>query len=157
MKEKIEPGKKFVKNRDNLGMLKKSLTSEKIDTDLIPILKKFFSLPITPHESCYGHIKERKQPYLSLVDDKAYNEQEKNIQKTFREKIIKLGTRINKKIGTNVIEIVLEETYHESGPKDYTLYFKIKDEKTFQELNRELLVIIWEEFSKYIDEIKSAP
>ena len=154
MNEKFRPEKFFTKDRDNLEMLKQSLESKEIDEDIIPILEKFFSLPITPRESCYGHMETNKSPYLSYVDDETKDEQELIIQKSFREKTSELATRINQRIGSEAVNIVLEEIDHGRGPKDYTLRFEIIDKKIFQENGKKLLDTIWDEFSKYLDELK---
>lgn len=154
MNEKFKPEKKFTKDRDNLEMLKQSLESKEIDEDIIPILEKFFSLPITPRESCYGHVEKLKEPHLSYVEDDAQSEQDKNFQRLFKEKIAELTARINQKIGNEAVNIVLEEIDHGGGPKDYTLRFKIIDKKVFRDFGKKFLDIIWEEFSKYLDEIR---
>ncbi len=144
----------FTKDGDNLEMLKQSLESKEIDRNIIPILEKFFSLPITPRESCYGHVEKGKSPYLSYVNDETKNEQELNIQRLFKDKILELAARINQKIGSEAIKIDLEEINREGGPIDYTLRFKIIDEKIFQEFDKKILETIWDEFSKYLDELK---
>jgi hypothetical protein len=154
MNEKIKSEKIFIKDKDNLEMLQKSLKLKEMDKHIIPILKKFFSLPITSRESCYGDIKTNKNPYLSYVDDETRDEQELNIQKSFREKITELATKINQRIGSKAVNIVLEEIDRGGGPKDYTLRFEIIDKKIFQENDKKLLDIIWDEFSKYLDELK---
>lgn len=154
MNEEFKPEKFFTKDRNNLEMLKQSLESKKIDQDIIPILEKFFSLPITPRESCYGHVETNKKPYLSYVDDETKDEQELGIQRLFKEKISALATRINQIIGSEAVSISLEEVDRGGGPKDYTLRFEIIDKKFFQENGKKLLDIIWGEFSKYLDELK---
>lgn len=154
MNKEFKPEKFFTKDRDNLEMLKQSLESKEIDKDIIPVLEKFFSLPITPRESCCGHVETNKSPYLSYVDDGTQNEQELSIQRLFKEKISELATRINQKIDSEAVSISLEEIDHGGGPKDYTLRFKIVDKKIFQENGKKLLDIIWGEFSKYLDELK---
>jgi hypothetical protein len=154
MNKEFRPEKFFTKDRDNLEMLRRSLESKEIDEDIIPILEKFFSLPITPRESCYGHVETNKSPYLSYVNDETKDEQELNIQKLFREKIAELATKINQKIGSEAVNIVLEEIDHGGGPKDYTLRFEILDKKIFQKNGKKLLDIIWDEFSKYLNELK---
>ena len=154
MKEGFKPENFFTKDRDNLEMLKQSLESKEIDQDIIPILEKFFSLPITPRESCYGHAETNKNPYLSYIDDETKNEQELAIQRLFKEKITELTARINQIIGSEAVSISLEEIDHGGGPKDYTLRFEIIDKKIFQENGKKLLDIIWDEFSKYLDELK---
>lgn len=153
MNEEFKPEKFFTKDRDNLEMLKQSLKSKEIDENIIPILEKFFSLPITPRESCYGHLETNKNPYLSYVDDETQDEQELGIQRLFKEKISALATRINQIIGSEAISVSLEEVYRGGGPKDYTLRFEIIDKK-IQENGKKLLDIIWGEFSKYLDELK---
>ena len=135
-------------------MLRQSLESKKIDEDIIPILEKFFSLPITPHESCYGHAETDKNPYLSYIDDETQNEHELSIQKSFREKIAELTIKINQRIGSEAVNIVLKEIDYDGGPKDYTLRFEIIDKKIFQENGKKLLDITWDEFSKYLDKLK---
>lgn len=152
MIEKQEPV--FTKNIDNSEMLKRSLESEGMDADIIPVIEKFFSLPITPRESCYGHIEELKDPYFSYIEDDVQNEREKNFQKLFKERIAELTAAINKRIGSEAVSLVLEEMDHGGGPKNYTLRFEIIDEKVFQENSKEFLGIIWEEFSIYLDELK---
>lgn len=154
MIEKFNSEKLFTKDKDNLEMLKESLASEEIDGNIVTILEKFYSLPITPRESCYGQVEELKEPYLNFVEDETSNEQDKNFQKLFKENITKLTVRINQKIGSNVVDITLEEIDHGGGPKDYTLRFKIIDKKAFQEFGKKFLNIIWEEFSEYLDEIR---
>jgi len=154
MNKEFRPEKFFTKDRDNLEMLQHSLESKEIDEDIIPILEKFFSLPITPRESCYGHMETNKSPYLSYVDDETKDEHELIIQKSFREKTSELATRINQRIGSEAVNIVLEEIDHGGGPKDYTLRFEIINKKIFQENGKKLLDIIWEEFSKYLDGLK---
>jgi len=154
MNEEFKPERFFTKDRDNLEMLRQSLESKEIDEDIIPILKKFFSLPITPRESCYGHAETNKNPYLSYVNDETKNEQELSIQRLFKEKIAELTAKINQRIGSEAVNIVLEEIDHGGGPKDYTLRFEIIDKKIFQENGKKLLDIIWSEFSKYLDELK---
>ncbi len=142
------------KDRDNLDMLKQSLETKKIDQDIIPILEKFFSLPITPRESCYGHVETNKSPYLSYVDDASQNEQELRFQRLFKEKISELAIGINQKIGSEAVSTSLEEVDYGGGPKDYTLRFEIINKKMFQENGKNLLDIIWSEFSKYLDKFK---
>lgn len=157
MNEEFKPEKFFTKDRDNLEMLRQSLESKKIDEDdedIIPILEKFFSLPITPRESCYGHAEESKSPYLSYVEDDVQNERDENFQKLFKEKFVELTTKINNRIGSEAVHVALEEVDHGGGPKDYTLRFEVVDKKIFQENGKKFLDIIWEEFSKYIDELK---
>ncbi|MFH0854780.1 MAG: hypothetical protein V1891_04815 [bacterium] len=154
MIERQEPAKFFTKDRDNLEMLRQSLGSKEIDKDIIPILENFFSLPITPRESCYGHPEKAKSPYLSYVEDDAQSEQETNFQRLFKEKITELTARINEKIGSEAVNIVLKEVDRGGGPKDYTLRFEIIDKKNFQENGKKLLDIIWGEFYKYIGELK---
>ncbi len=154
MKEKFKSEEFFVKNRDNLKMLQQSLELEEIDKDIIPILEKFFLLPITPRESCYGHAEKLEEPYLSYIEDDARNKQDENFQKLFKEKIAELTAKINQRIESESVNIVLEEIDRGEGPKDYTLRFKIIDIKKFQEFGKKILDIIWEEFSKYLDEIK---
>ncbi len=154
MNEEFKPEIFFTKDRDSLEMLKQSLESKEIDEDMIPILEKFFSLPITPRESCYGHPETHKNPYLSYIDDETQNEQELSIQRLFKEKISELATKINEAIGSVVVSISLKEIDHGGGPKDYTLRFEIVDKKIFQENGKKLLDIIWGEFSKYLSELK---
>lgn len=154
MNEEFKPEIFFTKDSDNLEMLKQSLESKEIDQDIIPILEKFFSLPITPHQSCYGHVETNKSPYLSYVDDETKNEQDLSIQRDFKEKITELAAKINQRIGSEAISISLEEVDRGGGPKDYTLRFEIIDKKIFQEMGKNFLDIIWEEFSKYINELK---
>lgn len=163
MIEKIKSEKLFVKNNENNQMLQASLDSGRIDQELIPFLKKFFLLPITPRESCYGHIKKDyqtkiekvKYPYLSYVEDDTLVEQEKNIQKLFKTGLPELNLKINQKIGNDIVKIDMEiENFGESGPKNYTLRFTITDKKYFEEKEKELLNIVWDEFSKYIDELQ---
>ena len=146
MNEEFKPEKFFTKDRDNLEMLRQSLESKEIDEDLIPILEKFFSLPITPRESCYGHPEKTKGPYLSYVEDDAQSEREANFQKLFKEKIAELTAKINERIGSEAVNIVLEEVDRGGGPKDYTLRFELIDKK--------FLDIIWEEFSNYLDKLR---
>jgi hypothetical protein len=154
MNEEFKLGKFFTKDGDNSEMLKQSLESKKIDQEIVPILEKFFSLPITPRESCYGHVETNKSPYLSYVDDESQNKQELSFQRSFREKISELAARINQIIGSEAVSISLEEIDHGGGPKDYTLQFEIIDKKIFQENGKKLLNIIWDEFSEYLDELK---
>jgi len=154
MNEKFESEKFFTKNKDNLEMLRQSLELEEIDKDIIPILEKFFSLPITPRESCYGHAEENKSPYLSYIEDEPQCELDKKFQTVFKEKISALTDRINQKIGSEAVSIILEVVDRGGGPKDYTLKFKVINKKNFQEFGKKILDIIWEEFSKYIDEIR---
>ncbi|MBT4349248.1 hypothetical protein HOD19_00495 [bacterium] len=154
MNKEFKPEISFSKDKSNLEMLQKSLESEEIDKDIIPILEKFFSLPITPHQSCYGHAETNKEPYLSYVDDETTNESELSIQRNFKEKIIELVARINQQIGSEAVNISLEEVDHKRGPKDYTLRFEIIDKKSFLQNGKKILAIIWDEFSKYLDELK---
>ncbi len=154
MNEEFRPQKFFTKDRDNLEMLRQSIESKEIDDEIIPILEKFFLLPITPRESCYGHVETNKRPYLSFVDDKTENEHELIIQKSFKEKTAELATLINQRIGSEAVNTALEEIDHGGGPKDYTLRFEIIDKRIFQENGKKFLDIIWEEFSKYLDELK---
>lgn len=155
MNNEFKSEKLFTKNEDNLNMLKRALESNEIDNDLIPILEKFFSLPITPRECCYGHPETNKKPYLSYVNDETQNEHELEIQKLFKKKISELATRINQKIGSVAVNTTLDEVNYGNGPIDYTLRFQIINEKDFQENGNNLLTTIWDEFSKYLDEIKS--
>ena len=111
-------------------------------------------MPITPRESCYGHAEKLEEPYLSYIEDDARNKQDENFQKLFKEKIAELTAKINQKIESESVNIVLEEIDRGGGPKDYTLRFKIIDIKKFEEFGKKFLDIIWEEFSKYLDEIK---
>ena len=111
-------------------------------------------MPITPRESCYGHAEKLEEPYLSYIEDDARNKQDENFQKLFKEKIAELTAKINQRIESESVNIVLEEIDRGEGPKDYTLRFKIIDIKKFQEFGKKILDIIWEEFSKYLDEIK---
>ena len=154
MNEEFKPEKFFTKDEDNLEMLRQSLESKEIDKDIIPILEKFFSLPITPRESCYGHPEKAKSPYLSYVEDGAQNKQDEDFQRLFKEKIAELTTRINERIGSEAVNISLEEVDHGGGPKDYTLRFEIIDKKRFQKKGKKLLDTIWSEFSRYIGELK---
>jgi len=142
MNEKFKPEIFFTKDRDNLEMLRQSLESKEIDVDMIPILEKFFSLPITPRESCYGHAEKTKNPYLSYVEDETQNERDKNFQKSFKDKITELTARINEIIGSEVVSVALEEIDRGGGPKDYTLRFEIVDKKIFQGNGKKLLAII---------------
>lgn len=144
----------YHKDRDNLEMLKLSIASERVDADIIPILEKFFSLPITPTESCYGHVETGKNPYLGYVNDEAENLKDLSIQKSFKEKINELSAVINRRIGVEIVDVLLEEINHGAGPKDCTLRFDIKDDKVFKEMGKKLLDIIWEEFSTYIKNLK---
>ncbi len=154
MNEEFKPENFFTKDKDNLEMLKHSIESEEIDKGVIPILEKFFSLPITPHESCYGQPEKDKNPYLSYVEDNTQSEQEVNFQRLFKEKIAELTAKINQRIGGETVNISLEEIDHGGGPKNYTLRFNVVDKKIFQENGKKFLDIIWEEFSKYLDELK---
>jgi hypothetical protein len=154
-KEEFKPEKIFMKDGDNLEMLRQSLKSKEIDKDIIPILEKFIILPITPRESCYGHAKEIKSPYLSYIEDDVQNESDKKFQKLFREKIAELATRINYRIGSEAIRIDLEEADHGRGPKDYTLRFQIIDNEVPEESVKKIIHIAWDEFSKYIDELRA--
>ncbi|MDD5341109.1 MAG: hypothetical protein PHC97_01575 [Patescibacteria group bacterium] len=152
MKEKFGQEPRFVKDKDNLLMLQEALRSKNIDKDIKPILEKFFTLPITPHQSCYGHPEKDKSPYLSYVEDEARNEKDKRFQQLLKEKILELTKIINGKIGGEVVNIALEEVDHGGrGPKDYTLKFDVIDKKFFKENGKEILDIIWQEFSKYLD------
>jgi len=154
MKEQFKKEIFYTKDIDNLEMLRQSLESKEIDKDIIPILKKFFSLPITPRESCYGYVEKLKEPYLSYIEDSVQNGKDENFQKLFKEKVTELATRINQRIGSEAINVVLEKINRGEGPEDYTLRFKIINEKAFQKLGKEFLDIVWDEFSKYLDEIR---
>lgn len=154
MNEESRYQKFFTKDRDNLEMLRQSIESKKIDEDMIPILEKFFFLPVTPRESCYGHVETSKGPYLSFVEDETENEQEIIIQRSFKEKTSELANIINQRIGSEAVNTVLEEIDHGGGPKDYTLRFEIIDKRIFQKNGKKIFDIIWDEFSKYLDKFK---
>ena len=154
MNEEFKPKVLFAKDSDNLKMLSNSLESKEIDQEIVPVLNKFFSLPITPRESCYGHPEEDKSPYLSYVEDDVNIEKDKNFQKTFKEKIQELTDAINQRIGGEVVSINLEEIDRGGGPKDYTLRFEVVDKDEFKKTGKEIITIIWDEFSKYLDAIK---
>lgn len=154
MNNEFKPKKLFTKNEDNLNMLKQALESNKIDNNLIPILEKFFSLPITPRESCYGHPETNKKPYLSYVNDQTQNEHELKIQSLFKEKISALATRINQKVGSDAVNIALDEVNYGNGPIDYTIRFQIINERDFENNGNDLLIAIWDEFSKCLNELK---
>lgn len=152
--EKFETTKIFVKDKDELEMLQDSLKSPNIDQEIKPILEKFFTLPITPHESCYGHPENLKNPYLSYVDDETINKQDLKFQKLFKEKIKELVKNINKKIGANIVNIKFEEVNHGGkGPRDYVLQFEILDNNFYQSQGKGILDIIWQEFSAYLDKV----
>jgi hypothetical protein len=154
MNENFKFENSFVKNSANLGMLRKSLESKEIDKDIVSILEKFFSLPITPRESCYGHPEKDSSPYLSYVEDDVKDEQSKKFQRLFRGKVMGLTRTINERIGSEVVNIILERIDHGGGPKDYTVRFEVINKKSFQENGKKVLDIIWSEFSKFIDELK---
>ena len=80
MREKFEPEKKFIKDKDNQEMLLEALESKNIDKDIKHILEKFFKLPLTPTESCYGHPEKDKSPNLTYVEDNAQTEQDGHLQ-----------------------------------------------------------------------------
>jgi hypothetical protein len=119
-----------------------------------PILKKFFSLPITPTSSCYGHVDTEKNPYLSFVDDEARNESEHNIQKRFKEGIGDLEVQINQAIGSDTVKLSLEEFDHGGGPLEYTLRFEIADKMIFRAEGDKLLSTIWDEFVSYLNDLR---
>ena len=156
MKEIFDSERFFIKNKDDLEMLQKSLESEKIDQDIIPILEKFFSLPITPIESCYGHPKQVQSPYLAYINDNTENNRDKNFQRLFNEQIAELTKKINLKIGNEAVNIFIKEEVvdYKGEKKDYIMRFEIIDKKNFQENGKKILNIIWDEFSKYVDELK---
>jgi len=154
MGEKFKSERVFIKDSGDLDMLRQSLGSQEIDKGMIPVLEKFLSLPITPRESCYGQAEESKSPYLSYVEDDVQSERDKNFQRLFREKTTELAARINGRIGGEVVRITMEEADHGGGPKDYTMRFEIIDKKVFQENGDRILGVIWDEFSKYVDELK---
>lgn len=135
-------------------MLKRGLESKNIDPEMVPILKKFFLLPITPHQSCYGHIEEHKNPYLSYIDDETQNKKELEMQKKFKGKILELTERINQKIGSHIVNVSLERVEHGGGPKDYTLRFDIANKEILQDDGEKILDTIWEEFSRYLDQLR---
>lgn len=154
MNELLKPKSVFVKSEDNFRMLQASLETREIDEDIVPIIEKFFSLPMTPIESCYGHVAKDNDPYLSYVEDDVADEQARNFQRLFKERINELATRINGEIGDNAVRIFLDEVDHGGGPKDYTLRFEIIDKNLFQEKGNEVLAIIWQKFSDYIDNLE---
>lgn len=153
MTEKYRP-KIFIKNTDSLGMIKDSIKSKDLDPEMVPILEKFFSLPITPIESCYGHADRNKSPYICYIEDPEQDKDQTDIQTSLKSNLSQLRDAINNRVDGNVVEIDLEETDHGRGPKDYTVRFKITDKKIFQELDSNLLSIIWEEFAKYLSDLK---
>lgn len=154
MSEKFRPEEFFSKNRENSDMLKQAMESERIDAEILQILNEFFLLPLTPRESCYGHPEKDANPYLSYVEDDVQNKQEENFQRLFKEKISELSKRINEKIGSESVDVSLEEENHGGGPIDYTLYFKIPNKENYKKNGEKILKIIWSEFSNYINELK---
>jgi len=145
----------FTKDNDDTEMLKKALESKDLDPEIIPILEKFLSLPITPTQSCYGHIDQNKTPHLSYVEDDTQQNQENiSIQKSLRSRLPELNNSINQRLGSEAVKIILEEDDHGGGPKEYTIQFKIIDRESFQKLKDVFLNIIWEEFAKYLDSLK---
>jgi hypothetical protein len=158
MNEKIKTGYFYTKDKDFTEKLHKDFKSEWIDDDILPIFKHFFSLPITPIESCYGHPEKNKSPYFCYIEDNVENEQDKEFQKLFMEKIIGLAERINKRIGNETIKLTIGNlSWYVEGKgnlKGHMINFNIIDQKKWQESGKEITNIIWEEFSRAINEIK---
>jgi len=155
MNEEFKLEKPFIKDNEDLEMLQESLKEEGLDKEMIPFLEKFFSIPLTPVESCYGHPKRDKEPYLSYVEDKVEVEKDKMFQESFRNRVEDLIMEINTELGSEFVDITLKkEDRGEGGPDNYTLRFEITDKENFKERGEEVLKVIWEKFSKYIDETK---
>jgi hypothetical protein len=144
--------KRFIKDQDNLEMLKKSQELKDLDKEMLPILQKFFLLPMTPIESCYGHPENGKDPYLSYVDDISLDDSVNEMQLFFREKLDELQSRINRRLGGEIVNMNLEKTEHGGGPNDYTIRFRIDDKAIFKERGKEIIDVIWDEFNKYLEE-----
>ncbi len=143
----------FQKDSGNLEMLKRSIESPEIDQELIPILERFFKLPITPTESCYGHVEKWKKPYLSYVEDELKNSQDENIQKEFSRGVKELTDKINERIGQEVIKILKKFVDYGAGPKEYILSFEVIDKGMWKRLGDRLSEIVWDEFLKYLDSL----
>ena len=154
MREIFNPVSKFSKDPDDLQMLQRSIESKELDPEMIPIIEKFFSLPLTPTESCYGHPEQAKNPYLSYVEDQAKDAHELKQQAQFKNKIAELETKINNQLGSQAVTLTIDETDYGPGHKDYTLKFNITDTQAFQEKGPEYLETIWTEFSNYLDRLK---
>ena len=153
--EEFELEKSFTKDVGDLEMLQESLKDEDMDKEMIPFLEKFFSIPITPIESCYGHPEEDREPYLSYIEDEVEAEKDKKLQESFRNRIEELVVEINTEFGDEFVDITLEKVDNgEGGPNNYNLRFKIINKESFKEKGEVPLRIIWEKFSKYVDKIK---
>ncbi|MEI6379219.1 MAG: hypothetical protein WCO55_06205 [Candidatus Falkowbacteria bacterium] len=154
MKETFSPIKKFAKDPDDLRMLHRSIESKELDQEMIPIIEKFFTLPLTPTESCYGHPKQAKNPYLTYVEDEVTSEHDSKQQELFKKQIRSLETKINNQLGGQAVTLTMDKTDYGPGHTDHTLKFNITDTQAFQEKGPEYLETIWQEFSNYLDGLK---
>lgn len=150
MSETLQPQHSFTKAE----MLRAAMESKEVDQGVIPIIEKFFSMPITPTESCYGHPEEGKTPYFSYSEDDVKSNEDEDFQKSFKEKIAELQVRINNRIGGDVVVVTIETDDYGGGPKNHTVRFQISDKIYFEEHGKQIVDIIWDEFSKYIDGCK---
>ena len=155
MSEQFNPGKTIKKDKANLVLLMESLEDKNLDPEMIPIMKKFIPLPITPVQSCYGHHDKETVMHLSYVDDDTDDEKEKNFQKSFREKLKELTVSINKKINDTIVKVTYDEDDYGGKHQLCNIVFKIIEPKKFRENDTEYRQIIWNEFSNYVDKPSS--
>lgn len=146
----------FVKDLDLALGLQQAIESAEIDEGLIPFLKLFFDLPISPHGSCYGHFdKWGTVPYLSFLLDNVDGQNDGvRKQELFLQGIHTLQGRIDTRLGAGVIEVVFqEEDRGVDASNDYTVQFNVKDGGLFYEMGDEMFDVVWEEFTDMVREI----
>ena len=150
--ENISNGNSGERLPQNKMMLAEALRSGNIDPEVRPFLKRFFVLPITPTESCYGHPEKGSMPYISYVQDDVYDEQTNaNNTRFLTECETQLAGRINAHLKNPWVVIHVETESYGSGPQVHTIHFSIDDCEVYEKHGEVILKTIWEAVLDTID------
>ncbi len=146
----------FVKDPDLALELQRAVESPEIDQGLIPFLKLFLDIPISPHGSCYGHFdKWGAYPYLSFSLDNVDGQNDGvRKQELFLQGIGTLQSRIDARLGPGAVEVVFEEEDRGvDASNDYTVQFNVKDGALFNAMGDEMFDVVWKEFTDMVQAI----
>ena len=141
----------FVKNIEMVSTLDEAIESDFLDKEMIPLLKKFKTLPITPIESCYGHPKRNMRPYLVYLNDATNDQSLINFQDNLINFITNnLEAKINESLQENAVAIdtgrITSYNHSKEPLKGYWVKFNFCNSHLFKKQGKEIIKTVWREF-----------
>jgi len=114
-------------------------------------IKKFKTLPITSIESCYGHTKRNRAPYLIYLNDDTEDPASISFQNNLIQFITNnLEAKINESLQENAVAIdIVRVTSHNHSKKPlkgHRVEFIFRSSDLFKKRGKKIIETVWREF-----------